>query len=189
MKKVVSGQWSVGSRQYAVVSGRWSAINRSLVFLGLLLAVSGLLLAGCGDGADTSQPPEILYGQDVCDECNMIISEEKFASAYWTADGEPRRFDDLGEMMAYLGDHPDETIATAWVHDLNSAAWLAAGDAWYVMNSGLTTPMGTGIVALDSEEAANALAFGQDLAMVMRFDELLAKARAGELMNAHNMGE
>jgi len=167
---------AVGGRRSS--RGLWSVVG------GLLLL---LLLAACGGGADTSAPPEILYGQDVCDQCNMIISEEKFAAAYWTAGGEARRFDDMGEMMAYLGDHPDEAVATAWVHDVNSAEWLAAADAWYVMNSGLTTPMGTGIVALGSEEAANALAYGQEMALVLRFDDLLAKARAGELMNAHGM--
>ena len=45
-----------------------------------------LTLAACGGGTDTTQPPEILYGQDVCDECDMIISEEKYAAAYWTAE-------------------------------------------------------------------------------------------------------
>jgi len=178
MRQVVSSQLSV-------VGGRRSVVRGLTAFVfGLLLLP---LLAACGGAADTGKPPDILYGQDVCDECNMIISEEKFAAAYWTGGGEARRFDDLGEMMAYLGDHPDEAIASAWVHDVNSAAWLAAGDAWYVMNSGLTTPMGSGIVALGSEDEARALAYGQDMAEVMRFDDLLAKAKAGELMNAHGM--
>ena len=65
--------------------------------------VALLALAGCGGAADTTQPPEILYGQDVCDECDMIISEEKYAAAYWTEEGEARRFDDVGEMLVFHG--------------------------------------------------------------------------------------
>lgn len=158
--------------------------GRLVVVWGLLF----LILAACGGEADTTQPPEILYGQDVCDECNMIISEEKYASAYWTADGEPRRFDDVGEMLVYMAKNPEPT-ASIWVHDINSAGWLLADDAWFVMNSGLRTPMGTGIAVLADEAAAEALAFDQPDAVVMTFAEIVARAKAGELENTAGMGD
>jgi copper chaperone NosL len=145
-----------------------------------------LTLTACGGGADTTQPPEILYGQDVCDECDMIISEEKYAAAYWTAEGEARRFDDVGEMLVYMAKNPEPT-ASIWVHDINSAAWLLADDAWFIMNSGLRTPMGTGIAVTADEQSARALAFDQAEAVVMTFAEILARAEAGELMNVHGM--
>ena len=145
-----------------------------------------LTLTACGGGADTTQPPEILYGQDVCDECDMIISEEKYAAAYWTAEGEARRFDDVGEMLVYMAKNPEPT-ASIWVHDINSAAWLLADDAWFIMNSGLRTPMGTGIAVTADEQAARALAFDQPEARVMTFAEMVAEAEAGELMNVHGM--
>ena len=148
--------------------------------------VALLALAGCGGAADTTQPPEILYGQDVCDECDMIISEEKYAAAYWTEEVEARRFDDVGEMLVYMTKNPEAT-ASVWVHDVNSAAWLLAEDAWFVMNSGLRTPMGTGIAVTADELAARALAFDQPEARVMTFAEILARAEAGELMNVHGM--
>lgn len=145
-----------------------------------------LTLTACGGGADTTQPPEILYGQDVCDECDMIISEEKYAAAYWTAEGEARRFDDVGEMLVFMGENREPT-ASVWVHDVNSAAWLPADEAWFVMNSGLRTPMGTGIAVTADEQAARALAFDQPEARVMTFAEMVAAAEAGELMNVHGM--
>jgi len=181
---LISGQWSVVNRLWSVVGGRWSAVG------GLLLVICSLLLVACGGGQSTDAPPEILYGQDVCDACNMIISEEKFAAAYWTAEGEARRFDDLGEMLSYFGSNPEERAAT-WVHDLNTAAWLRAEEAWYVMNAGLTTPMGTGVVAVGDEAAARALAFDQAEARVMNFTELIEAAAAGEVggMGGHGMGD
>src|SRR5690606_34642650 len=105
-----------------------------------------------------------------CSNCNMIISEENFASAYWTADGEARRFDDMGEMLAYIQSNPEE-IASTWVHDMNTAEWLRAEEAWIVMNAGVATPMGTGIVAVATEDDARALAFDQEGAMGMTYGE------------------
>ena len=146
-----------------------------------LIAAWVALLAACGGAESYDEPPEIIYGQDVCSNCNMIISEENYASAYWTAEGEARRFDDMGEMLAYIQSSPEERAST-WVHDVNTAAWLRAEDAWIVMNAGLMTPMGTGIVAVANEEDARALAFDQDGAMVLTFAELMDKLEAGELM-------
>ena len=203
MKRVGSGQWavgqwasgSVGRRALALAPGTWpleprrwvggwpSAVGLLCVALTLLLA-----LAACGGGADTTQPPEILYGQDVCDECDMIISEEKYAAAYWTAEGEARRFDDVGEMLVFMARNPEAT-ASIWVHDVNSAAWLPAEEAWFVMNSGLRTPMGTGIAVLADEQSARALAFDQPAAVVLTFSEIVARAAAGELENVAGMGD
>jgi copper chaperone NosL len=146
-----------------------------------LIAAWVALLAACGGAESYDEPPEIIYGQDVCSNCNMIISEENYASAYWTAEGEARRFDDMGEMLAYIQSSPEERAST-WVHDVNTAAWLRAEDAWIVMNAGLMTPMGTGIVAVANEEDARALAFDQEGAMVLTFAELMDKLEAGELM-------
>ena len=146
-----------------------------------LVAAWVALLAACGGAESYDEPPEIIYGQDVCSNCNMIISEENYASAYWTAEGEARRFDDMGEMLAYIQSSPEERAST-WVHDVNTAAWLRAEDAWIVMNAGLMTPMGTGIVAVANEEDARALAFDQEGAMVLTFAELMDKLEAGELI-------
>ena len=71
--------YELGIRNYELRVRR--AALWSLMLVGW---VALLALAGCGGAADTTQPPETLYGQDVCDECDMIISEEKYAAAYWT---------------------------------------------------------------------------------------------------------
>lgn len=152
-------------------------------FITLLALALPVVLAACGGRAATDAPPEILYGTDVCDNCNMIISEANYASAYWTVDGQARRFDDLGEMLAYMSKNPEET-ASVWVHDVNSAEWLRAENAFFVVNSGLMTPMGTGIVAVADEAAAAALAYGEEGARVMVFTDLLAEMASGSMMMA-----
>lgn len=178
----MSDELRVTSDEFRMASGPRRTAHAGLWFVICLLFA--LALVACGGGVDTTQPPEILYGQDVCDECDMIISEEKYASAYWTEAGEARRFDDVGEMLVYMTENPEAT-ASVWVHDIHSAAWLPADDAWFVMNSGLRTPMGTGIAVTADEQAARALAFDQPDARVMTFVEMVAAAEAGELVNMH----
>ena len=140
-------------------------------WIGLLAVLVVLGATGCGARADTNQPPQIAYGQDSCDRCQMITSEENMAAAYWTTDGQARRFDDIAEMVTFEQETGEE-VATRWVHDLHSGEWLNAAGAYFVLGSGVQTPMGSGIVALDSQEAADALAFGLDGAMVVDYGGL-----------------
>lgn len=47
-------------------------VNRRIYFL--ILTMIGLYLLGCAPAFDRDQPPEIRYGEDICDQCGMIIS-------------------------------------------------------------------------------------------------------------------
>ena len=104
------------------------------------------LLTACQNEVSLEEPPEIIYGQDVCDECSMIINEARYAASYVTTSGDVRRFDDIGGMLAH--DHKmQEDVHIYWVHDLNSEAWLNAEKATFVLSRGLVTPMGWGVAA------------------------------------------
>lgn len=117
------------------------------VFLGVVLAVLSLtLLAACGGGPDLDEPPDIRYGEDVCDRCLMIINEARYAAAYVKPDGEARLFDDIGGMVASI-DEAAEDVAVFWVHDYDTEEWLKADEAFYVESDDLVTPMGFGIIA------------------------------------------
>lgn len=121
----------------------------------LLIGLPALILTACGGQTSLDEPPEILYGQDVCDECNMIINEPKHAAAYVTAAGEARRFDDIGDMLVH-DRRLNEDVHRYWVHDFNTEEWLNAETAVFVVNSGRATPMGWGILAFADEAAAEA---------------------------------
>ncbi len=140
----------------------------------LIFAILALfLLVGCGQAVNTDEPPEIAYGQDVCERCGMIISEEKFAAAYWTAGGEARRFDDIGGMIAYDTEN-SEDVVSYWVHDFGTGEWMRAEEGVFLLDSSLMTPMGFGIAAFTDEEQARALAYGQEGVMIIPFADLLA---------------
>jgi copper chaperone NosL len=124
-----------------------------------------VLLAACGAPAVTPQtPPEIVYGEDVCEHCGMIISDARFAAGV-VIQTEPdsyeqRIFDDIGDMFAYVQAMPETggTVVTYYVHDYHSQSWLDARQAHFVQADASLTPMGSGLAAFASREDAAAQA-------------------------------
>jgi nitrous oxide reductase accessory protein NosL len=145
--------------------------------LAALLLLLPLGLAACGPAPDPMAPPEIVYGEDVCDACGMIISEERFAAAAIVsgADGPTaRKFDDIGDMLDYHARNPEVEILRWYVHDHDSLKWLDAMTASFVRSQQLGTPMGSGIAAFADAAAAEAKA--QELGTeVLGFDALLSE--------------
>lgn len=144
-----------------------------------IILMSGLLLSACRS-ANQSGLPEIRYGEDVCDQCNMIINEPRFAAAYTTEDGDTRRFDDIGEMFLYARDE-GETVRAYWVHDYHDESWVEADAATYVHNPDLMTPMGWGIAAFSSADDAQAYST-EEGGTGMSFSELSDGVLDGDLL-------
>ncbi|MDT8306672.1 MAG: nitrous oxide reductase accessory protein NosL [Anaerolineae bacterium] len=154
--------------------------HRSLFLLVSVSLLLALVLAGCSTGDDAPGPPEIQYGVDVCDECNMIINEPRFAAAYHSEAGETRRFDDIGEMFLYA-EEQGEAVQSDWVHDFNSEEWLKADSATFVYDPDLMTPMGWGIAAFAAETDATAY-HDEHGATVLSYTELREQVLRGEIM-------
>ncbi len=154
----------------------------------LSLLVSFVLLLGlaaCAQGTAEIKPPDIRYGEDVCAECVMIISDPRFAAAY-TYEISPGRyenvlFDDIGDMLIYADKHPEHKVVAWWVHDYDSKEWLDGQKATYVFSNNLQTPMAQGTAAFGSAEAAQRLA-GELQGEVLDWNGLLQRHKAGQLM-------
>ncbi len=148
--------------------------------LSFVLVVSvGLALVACGEeGADPNEPPEIAYGEDICSRCGMIISEEKYASGIVDEDGNAEIFDDIGGMFIIL---QEDGLGErrAWVHDYNTVEWINATEAYFVVAEEVITPMGFGVVAFETQEAAETFATDQG-GMVMSWEDMMAGWSAGE---------
>ncbi|MGD2048656.1 MAG: nitrous oxide reductase accessory protein NosL [Chloroflexota bacterium] len=154
--------------------------QRVVLLAGLLLLFLVLLLVvSCSSGPNLDEPPEIRYGEDTCDRCQMIINEARYAAAYVMPDGQARRFDDIGGMLAYTREVPED-VAVFWVHDFDTEEWLNADEAFYVKSDHLT-PMGFGIVAFGEQGRAESWA-NQEGGMIMSFADLLS----GEEQIAHD---
>ncbi len=125
---------------------------RTAFFAAILVALTtlGAATASCAGPTDPLAPPDIVYGEDVCDQCGMIISEARFAAASIVeVDGvtAPRRFDDVGDMLAYHQTNSGLAVRRWYVHDYDTEAWLDAAGAYFVKGADIRGPMGGKIAA------------------------------------------
>lgn len=147
--------------------------KRGRSFACFLIAFLAILLISCQPRPSLEAPPEIRYGEDVCDLCHMIINEARFAAAYVTRQGEVRRFDDIGDLVAYHAAHA-EAVAAFWVHDYDTEEWLRAEQATFVVSDAFHTPMGHGIVAVADAARAQELAASVE-GRVVAFTDLFSQ--------------
>ena len=127
---------------------------RSFVFLWVLLTIA----VACSPKPEGPQPPEINYGQEMCDECGMVIDDQRFAAATLLINGEYLKFDDAGEMLSYHMNHPEDQVAAWFVHDYSTEEWIRGETATFVNSATIQTPMASGIVAFADPEQAEAFA-------------------------------
>ena len=154
-------------------------------FVGIIiLLVAFTFLAACASQVDPSQPPEIFYGEDVCSECGMIISDPRFAAAYYTTDGDSKQFDDIGGMAVHHAENK-EIIAQFWVHDFDTEEWLKADQAYFVMSDQIHSPMDFGIVAFSNQIRAKEFASTNN-SMVMSFEAILDSFKDGSTSHDHS---
>lgn len=138
--------------------------------LAALTLIAGLLGA-CASRPTGPQPPEIFYGQEVCEACGMIIDDARFAAAFLDADGQAHKFDDVGEMIGYQMNHPDLQVQVWFVHDYPTQTWIRGETAFYVMSESIGSPMAHGIAAFASAEEARQFADERNVE-VLTFDDL-----------------
>jgi copper chaperone NosL len=123
------------------------------------LVAALLFLAACAsNGGDELEPPEILYGQDMCESCGMLIDDPRFAAATLTADGQSHKFDDMNEMFLFHQENPEIEVTAWFVHHYDSEEWLRAEGAFFVHSSEILSPMAGGLAAFATRAEADALA-------------------------------
>ncbi|MFW6061124.1 MAG: nitrous oxide reductase accessory protein NosL [Phycisphaeraceae bacterium] len=129
------------------------------VWITLLMVAGALSLAGCG--GDAVGPPTVYLGQDVCDECGMIISDERFVAALLVEDEAGRRetrlFDDIGCLVKDEASHPDGASAARYVKSFDQRRWLTLSEAVFVHSEQLQSPMAFGAAAVADRAAAASL--------------------------------
>jgi copper chaperone NosL len=138
-----------------------------------LAAIAGLIcalpLVGCGP-VDLSRPPAIRLGEEACARCRMIISDERFAAALITPEGETLKFDDMGCMIQHESSGVGPATAY-WIRDFGGNGWLNARDAVFLHSKTISSPMGFGLAAGPTAEAMGERASDTGSRM-LRFNEL-----------------
>jgi nitrous oxide reductase accessory protein NosL len=161
------------------------------------VAVVSLMFAACGKRGNWPEGMDpIRWDRDTCAECNMAISDPRFAVELLR--GKPGRgvfkFDDIGCLVAWTqgvsrktGSRPwwevpgEEAGVRVWVADFNSPPdnrdamrWLDVRSARYIERS---SPMGHNLAAVESASEEN-----------VDFAEVLKRLQAHRHDGAHGGG-
>jgi len=112
------------------------------------------LLAACG--AEETGPVTVTLGEDSCDLCRMIISEQPYAAEARFGPGRVEKYDDIGCLGERLN-KPGAPLGM-WVADRNTGAWVDVRGAHFVHVKELKTPMASGLVAFAAKPDAVAFA-------------------------------
>jgi copper chaperone NosL len=154
--------------------------------MGWLWVLMLFLITACSNTTNAEPPPPTIhYGEDVCEFCNMIISEERYASGYITSDGQQHIFDDIGDMFQAQSANNHQVMAF-FVHNYDDNHWIRAEKATFVQSKGIRTPMASGIVAFESPDKATTFAVEMK-GHIMNFTEVSAYYQAN-LMPASEHG-
>ena len=106
-------------------------------------------LTGCKNG-----PEPINYGHDECEFCRMLITDNRYGSEIVTDKGKVFKFDEIGCMIEYamvknfIGDANQKFLVTDFA---TPESFINATNAFYVQNDNFRSPMGSNVMAFDSE--------------------------------------
>lgn len=124
------------------------------LFLHTSLVALTCLLSGCGQ-QQTIGPPSVQLGDSVCDQCNMIITDERWATAT-VVDGPrgslPLLFDDFNCQVQYEFLNQDLAVLSRWSHSYATNQWLRTEKMSFLVSNDLRTPMGSSMAAFGSEQ-------------------------------------
>ncbi len=112
---------------------------------GLAVAMA-LVLTGCARGPVPPARPDTR--NDSCSWCRMAVSDLRFAAQLVAPSEEPRFFDDIGCLAAFLkGGGAPARGQIAYVTDHRTKEWIRAARAVFTKVPGLQTPMSSGLIA------------------------------------------
>lgn len=97
------------------------------------------LMVACG--SKDSQP--ISYGKDLCDHCQMGISDNKFGAELITKKGRVYKFDDIACLEGYQEENSDKTEGSVlYVTDFDTKKLIPVNKATFIYGGALESPMG-----------------------------------------------
>ncbi len=101
------------------------------------------------EGNLEKKPIEIIPNRYADIECAMTIKSKKHSAQVISPSGKTWFFDDMGCLIKWLEDKKFKEDAILWTHAEDTASWIDAKKAWYVLTD--ATPMGYGFGAREHE--------------------------------------
>lgn len=131
-------------------------VYKIVLLIGLMFGFSAC------DKAQESGVHKIHFDRDVCDECNMVISDRAYAAQVVdTQHNKAYMFDDIGCLVLWMDANPQQWFDTAklYVADSKTLEFIDAKTAYWTL--GNTTPMDFGLSATKVKMEAATLTFAE----------------------------
>ncbi len=111
----------------------------------LLFFFIGLLFSGC-EKKEIGKPVKIHWDRDICERCQMAISDRRFAFEIINPkSGKVYKFDDMGCGIMWLKENKIHwrKKAIMWIINAKNGKWINARKAYYTTDN--ITPMAYGL--------------------------------------------
>lgn len=108
--------------------------------------------------ACSPEPKPIDFGNDGCDWCKMIITDEQYGAEIVTSKGKVYKFDAAECLVNFI--ERGNSLANEEIHSKLVIGWdtpkefIKAENAYYMYAENLPSPMGAFLTAFSSEEEA-----------------------------------
>jgi copper chaperone NosL len=129
------------------------ALRLPALRLSTLLLLGAVLITACA-----AAPDDVHWGMEECAQCQMVISDERFAGQVVDRRGKTYKFDAIECMAAFVD---SGALAAADIHSLWIAdgrdSWVAVEEAAFLHSENTRSPMGGGYTAHADGDAARRL--------------------------------
>ena len=129
-------------------------------------SIATVLLSATFLSCSESGPKEIALGKDQCDNCQMTITNKKYATELVTEKGRVYKFDDIICMQDFASSNTEKAKnATTYVVDYPTEKFLESSKATFITGGSIKSPMNGNTQAYASKDAATKAAaqFGASL--------------------------
>ncbi|MBU0560425.1 MAG: nitrous oxide reductase accessory protein NosL [Bacteroidota bacterium] len=101
----------------------------------------------------SKNPEPIVYGDDNCEYCKMLITNPAYGTELVTDKGKIYKYDSIECLAAYSAESNKEEIASLWVTDFGNPGNLINLDsALFLRSEKLRSPMGLNLTAFSDEK-------------------------------------
>jgi copper chaperone NosL len=118
------------------------------------------LIPSCGR-TDSDGPPSIMFGDSICHECGMIISDDRFATSTIIVNDrghQPLLFDDFNCQIIYEHKITELEIVNRWSHEYLQSKWIETRTGWFVHSEQIRSPMASGLAIFETRPEAETFA-------------------------------
>jgi copper chaperone NosL len=118
-----------------------------------------LVVSGCA-----RVPEPFVFGEDQCAHCRMTITDPAYATQVVSTTGRAYKLDSAECLLRFLeaATVTADEIHSRWVSAVDTGELVRAESAWFVQSPSIRSPMGGGLAAFSTQDAAAGAADGND---------------------------